>query len=103
MIQLNDVGIANLKFLLLSFENMSGLKINFSKSEVLVLGLDHIEQRRIANLLNYILGTFPITYLGLPVSDKRLSLKDWEPLTGPWSTWWIPSRVNSCHLPRDWN
>jgi hypothetical protein len=30
--------IANTKFLLYCFENMSGLKINYHKSEVIVLG-----------------------------------------------------------------
>jgi hypothetical protein len=44
MIKPDDVGIANLKFLLLCFDNMSGLKINFAKSEVDILGLDHDEQ-----------------------------------------------------------
>jgi hypothetical protein len=61
---------------------MSGLKINFTKSKLVVLGVDHSEQQRIAHLLNCKLGAFPITYLGLPVSDRRLNLKDWEPLTG---------------------
>jgi hypothetical protein len=37
-------GITNLIFLLLCFENMCGLKINLSKSEVVVLGEDQREQ-----------------------------------------------------------
>jgi hypothetical protein len=39
LIEPSDLGIANLKFLLLCFENMSGLKINFDKSEVMVTGV----------------------------------------------------------------
>jgi hypothetical protein len=38
LIEPSDEGIENLKLLLLFFENMSGLKINFDKSEVLVMG-----------------------------------------------------------------
>jgi hypothetical protein len=38
MVEGSDLDIVNLKFLLLSFEAMSGLKINFNKSEVVVLG-----------------------------------------------------------------
>jgi hypothetical protein len=38
MFQPTELEVANLKFFLLCFENMSGLRINFHKSEVLVLG-----------------------------------------------------------------
>ena len=76
MIEPSDVGIANLKLLLLCFENMSGLKINFDKSEVVVTGVTGVEMRRVANMLNCKLGTFPIKYLGLPVSDRRLCVAD---------------------------
>jgi hypothetical protein len=76
MIAPDDISIVNLKFLLLCFENMACLKINFSKSEVGLVGFDQWEQRRIANLLNWKLGSFPIISLGLPGSDQRLSLKD---------------------------
>ena len=43
MVDLNDACIAHLKFILLCFEAVSGLKINFSKSEVLVTGVDVTE------------------------------------------------------------
>jgi hypothetical protein len=71
------VGITNLKFLLICFENMSGLKINFDKSEVVVMGVTPAAQQRVANLLNCCLGKFPITYLGLPISDKPLRVAYW--------------------------
>jgi hypothetical protein len=56
LIKPTDEGIAHLKLLLVCFENMSGLKINFDKSEVLVMGMSVPEQRRLANLLNCKLG-----------------------------------------------
>jgi hypothetical protein len=38
MFEGSDLDIQNIKFLLLYFEAMSGLKINFDKSEVVVFG-----------------------------------------------------------------
>jgi hypothetical protein len=40
MIQNNDESILNLKLLVYCFENMSGMKINYHKSEVPVFGGD---------------------------------------------------------------
>jgi hypothetical protein len=60
MIQQEDLNIANLKFLLHFFENMSGLCINFPKREVMVLGTSPEEQQRITNILNCKLGIPPL-------------------------------------------
>jgi hypothetical protein len=38
LIEKNDTSIANLKFLLICFELLSGLKINYHKSEVIIMG-----------------------------------------------------------------
>jgi hypothetical protein len=78
MIEPSDEGIANLKLILLCFENMSGLKINFDKSEVIITGVTDLEQHRVANMLNCKLGAFPMKYLGLPVSDRPLRVADWS-------------------------
>src|SRR4051812_28395107 len=61
MVQGLDLDIINLKFLLLCFESMSGLTINFDKSEVMVLGYPEEERQRIAEGLNCKLADFPIT------------------------------------------
>jgi hypothetical protein len=81
MIELDDQSIVNLKFLLLCFESMSGLRINFHKSEVLVLGTSEAEQTRIANMLNCKAGSFPLSYLGLPIGERALTAGDWASLT----------------------
>jgi hypothetical protein len=81
MVQTDDLDIANLKFLLLCFESMSGLRINFHKSEVMVLGTTDFESQRIANMLNCKRGSFPFTYLGLSISDRTLSARDLQSLT----------------------
>ncbi|KAK1614885.1 hypothetical protein QYE76_020402 [Lolium multiflorum] len=108
MIQPEDLAIANLKFLLLCFENMSGLRINFHKSEVMVMGTSDLEKQRIANMLNCKQGSFPFTYLGLPISDHAITAADWGPLTAkvakradPWTGKFMSSAarlilVNAC-------
>jgi hypothetical protein len=64
LIQGSDEDIANLKFLLMCFEDMSGLKINYQKSEVFVLGQRFEERTTIANKLNCKLSAFPFIYSG---------------------------------------
>jgi hypothetical protein len=81
MFQPKELEIANLKFILLCFENVSGLRINFYKSEVLVLTATAEEQGRIAILLNCKQGSFSFTYLGLPIGDRSLLASDWGLIT----------------------
>jgi hypothetical protein len=52
----STLGIANLKLLLLFFEDMLGLKINFDNIKVFVAEFTEREQRRVANMLNCKLG-----------------------------------------------
>jgi hypothetical protein len=66
LLELDDRSIANLKFILIAFEVLSGLKINFLKSEVIVMGAQPSEQARVAQALNCKEGKFPFTYLGFP-------------------------------------
>jgi len=63
-----DLNIRNMKFILYCFEAMSGLKINYEKSEVFSVGLDPPEQQRVAEIFGCKTCSFPIKYLGLPVS-----------------------------------
>jgi hypothetical protein len=59
------------------FEEMSGLKINYHKGEVIVMGQPIETQHRVADMLNCKLGAFPFVYLGLPISDRKLTLEQW--------------------------
>lgn len=74
-------GARNMKLLLYLYELMVGLKINFSKSEVITINDEEGWDRRYAKLFNCQVGTFPIKYLGVPVSPNRLHVCDWIPLT----------------------
>ena len=82
MVEGSDSNIVNLKFLLLCFEEMSGLKINFDKGEVVVLGYSEAEQHRIADNLNCRLASFPISYLGMPLAESRILVSGYDPLVG---------------------
>lgn len=64
--------IKNIKFLLYCFEWMSGLKINYHKSEVVAFGYKELQLQEIANALNCKVGKLPMTYLGFPISDRHL-------------------------------
>jgi hypothetical protein len=54
---------------------MAGLKINYHKSEVVVLGVEEAEQERIVNMFNCKVGSLPMTYLEIPVSDSHPGVK----------------------------
>jgi len=72
-VQNSEQDITNLKFLLYCYEELSGMKINYSKSEVFTIGMNESESQRVAQVFNYKLGVFPMKYLGLPISDRRLT------------------------------
>jgi hypothetical protein len=61
----------NLKLLLYLFEAMSGLKINFDKSEImLILPYDN-KMQCYSELFNCQGGKWPIRYLGTPIAARR--------------------------------
>jgi hypothetical protein len=59
---------------------MSGLKINFTKSEIIMINGDAIREVQLAEFFNCQIGSFPIKYLGVTVSPCRLHVKDWKTL-----------------------
>ena len=75
----NDMEQAKkLKLLLCAFEELSGLKINFHKSEVFCLGDAKGEVAAYVQLFGCKEGTFPFKYLGIPMSYGRIANKDWN-------------------------
>jgi hypothetical protein len=76
-VQYNEQHISNLKFLLMCFEEMSRLKINYHKSEVMFMGQSPVIMQRVADMLNCKLGEFSFVYLGLPISDRNLTMDQW--------------------------
>lgn len=72
LFQPDAVSLAMIKIILICFEAMSGMRINFAKSEVFTVGMSSEDGARIANLLNRKKAKLPMTYVGLPCSDRAL-------------------------------
>ena len=67
----------NLKFILILFEKMSGLKINFHKSEVYCFGNANFNKDAYFEIFTCPIKTLPICYLGVPIDHKTLSISQW--------------------------
>lgn len=70
----------NLKSVLRCFELISILKVNFNKSSIVGLNVDELLLSNASMILDYEFERLPIKYLGLPLSNKKLSSKDWQPV-----------------------
>jgi hypothetical protein len=68
----------NLKLILSAFEQLSGLKINFHKSELFCFGEALNEVNAYANLFGCGQGQFPMRYLGILIHYRRFTLAAWK-------------------------
>jgi hypothetical protein len=66
----------NLKLLLYLFELISGLKINYQKSEIFLVGGDNDIANFYADMFGCQIGTLPMKYLGFRVSFRCLKNLD---------------------------
>ncbi|OIT30257.1 hypothetical protein A4A49_59552, partial [Nicotiana attenuata] len=62
------------------FTQASGLQANLSKSEAYFRGVRVTERQQILQMLGLASGELPFKYLGVPLSTKKLSLMQWQPL-----------------------
>jgi hypothetical protein len=53
------------------FESMSGLKVNFEKSEVMLILDDDPKAQCFYDLFNYQKGSWSIKYMGTPICARR--------------------------------
>jgi hypothetical protein len=67
----------NLKFILCLFEHMSGLKINFHKSEIFCLGEAKDIEDLYADIFTYPISNLPMKYLGVPIDNKKINKSLW--------------------------
>jgi hypothetical protein len=65
-----------MKLLLYLFEILAGLKINFNKSEILMINDEKNWEQQYAKKFNCQVGLFPIKYLGVLFSPSRLKVSD---------------------------
>ena len=68
----------NMKLLLTTFEQLSGLKINFHKSEIFCFGKAKDHEEFYSQLFGCVIGKYPFRYLGLPMNTRKLNNKDWK-------------------------
>jgi hypothetical protein len=68
----------NMKLLLSTFEQLSGLKINFRKSEMFCYGKAKDCSDVYSQIFGCESGSFPFRYLGIPMHHKKLLNRDWK-------------------------
>jgi hypothetical protein len=64
----------NVKYILCLFEQISGLKINFHKSEIYYLGEAKERAQRYSEIFTCPTAELPMKYLGMPVDEKKLAV-----------------------------
>ena len=68
----------NMKLLLCAFEQASGLKINFHKSELFCFGQAQQVVDHYTDLFGCQEGEFSLKYLGIPIHYRKLRNADWK-------------------------
>jgi hypothetical protein len=64
-----------LKWILISFENLLGLKIHFDKCKMVRLNIFSTEGANFSFILGYKLSQLPTIYLGVPLHFKKLRVE----------------------------
>jgi len=72
--------IKTMRAILILFETLSGLKVNFSKSHLVGVNVAPSWLTQTARVLNCKVGTIPFVYLGLPIGGNAQRLSFWDPL-----------------------
>ena len=62
------------------FRQISGLKINWQKSELFLDGGSSSHCRDLANEMGIAQGALPLRYLGIPLAPKKMTRTDFQPL-----------------------
>ena len=77
----HDVAKAvNMKLILCMFEQLSGLKINFHKSDIFCFGKAKDEVSQYKQIFGCEAGELPFRYLGIPIHYRKLLNKEWNPV-----------------------
>jgi len=75
----NDLEKANnLQWLLICYEKMTGMKINYDKSDMLTIGVEEDRINELAKIFCCKKGDFPIKYLGVPLHFTKLRKEDFD-------------------------
>jgi hypothetical protein len=66
----------HLKWLMTCFEKLSGIKINYNKSDLTPINLKEEDSHNYSKLLYCRMGSFPFKYLGVPLHYEKLRRED---------------------------
>jgi hypothetical protein len=69
-----------MKLILAIFEQLSGLKIIFHKSELYCFGKAKDVENDYRTIFGCEIGTLPFIYLGIPIHYRKLLNKEWKPV-----------------------
>jgi hypothetical protein len=72
----DNASLRNLKTILVLFEKVSCMKINFYKSEFISMNIDVERVHDIAHILTCPIDKFPFKYLGVPLHFYKLRRED---------------------------
>ncbi|GKV11964.1 hypothetical protein SLEP1_g23173 [Rubroshorea leprosula] len=73
------------KCIMRTFELATGLKINYSKSQLMGVNVEEDWMEKMACLLNCKIGCMPFKYLGVPVGGNHRRMELWKPLIDTFS------------------
>ena len=59
---------------------MTGMKINYDKSDLLTIGTDEERVNEFARIFCCKTGEFPLKYLGVPLHFTKLRIEDLQPI-----------------------
>ena len=62
------------------FSDFSSLRLNRAKSTFIGFGLSAEEMASCSRILTTPIGELPIRYLGVPLADRRLRIRNWQPV-----------------------
>jgi hypothetical protein len=75
-LEASESNIQVLRWLSIGFENLSRLKINYSKREIISMNIFEDEGNNLASLFGRNVGTLPISYMGVPLHWKKIFVSD---------------------------
>jgi len=70
--------LVRIKNILLSFQSLSGLVVNYNKSGLLVMGMDEVWGQQAAKVLECSLVQLPMMYLGIPLGASMRKSASWQ-------------------------
>ena len=82
--------ILHIWLLLLSFQAVTGLKVNVHKSEMVPMR-EFVDVHALVEILGCRVGTLPMSYLGMPLGASRNSPSIWNPILEKFErklAWW---------------